>query len=1521
MAAVLAGLLANIFSPLHLPGAVHDVAADFSLDANPTSGGWQYSESVANGGGPVGARGDNWNAPDFGPGQPGWLGMRSGAHAGWALRIDNGNDTPTYDDPVGTILTHGNTSVLWKSPPGDTDRFATISGGLWNIRHFNRSGTWRLLKNDSVLSQGTIDDLTGTSDQPLSLESGSGGSADLRDIPYHPGDFFRLEILQNDFVAVRFTITTTATTDPFISAHPQSQLVVAGSAVTFSATASGSAPLTYQWQQNGVDVPGATGPSHSIASVSPADGGSYRVVVTSPGGSRTSRAGVLVIDAPGPVTPSVHDLTNDFTLQANPTSRGWQYSQALDAGGGVVGPVSFNWVESVFGANQPGWLGIPATPFIGWAKRIDNAKDLPNLDAPFGAVMTHGTSSVKWTAAAGETDRFATISGGIWSIERNARGQKYRIWKNDMFLLAEQVVSRGSSDTPNSFDRAPTAMELAGVPYSPGDSFRLEILPLSGPGGSLMGPYGDLQGVQFTITTSTTGPDPAIATHPFSQKVNEGDDVTFTVAAVGAAPFSYQWFYEGVEIAGETGASLALNDVAFERSGTYTVQVSNGNGSRTSLPANLQVTPRPDSVSGARHDLSADFSLDANPTATGWQYSESIANGGGPVGNVVPNWNQPDFGPSQPGWVGVRAGAHAGWAKRIDNGSPTPTYDDPVGSIITHGPTSVMWTAPPDDRGGVADIRGSLWNIRHLNRPSNWRILKNDTELLTDGVVDDNSGDSRSPLNFANGSSGPNALRNIPYQAGDSFRFEVASVGVNDFVALNMTIITRQLHDASADFSLEANPTSTGWQYSRALADGGGIVGPVTPNWNQPDFGGGQPGWQGASPPGAHAGWARRVDNGNPTPPLDDPEGTIMTHGRTSLLWRAPGNDPGGLADLSGGLWNLRRLNRSGTWRLWKNDTILITSGAINDDSGASGNPLNLAAGDSGPGGLRGIRYRAGDTFRLEVLEEDFVGVRLRISTYPVPADPIVSRHPDDQTVIAGGDATFSIRALGTSPISFQWQFKGADLPGQTSSTLTLTGVSFAQAGQYRAVVSNAVGVVLSDEATLTVKAPPPAIKGTRHSLAADFKLDANPTSDGWQYSESLGNGGGPVGPVVQNWNQPDFGANQPGWVGARAGAHAGWARRVDNGNATPSYDDPPGTILTHGATSVLWKAPANDRGGVADISGGLWNIRHFGRSGTWRLWHNDTILISEGIIDDSQGTSAAPKSFATGSGGESALRGIAYGAGDTFRLEILAGDFVAVDFALTTRKVHDLVADFALDANPTATGWQYSESLGNGGGPVGAAVENWNQPDFGAGQTGWVGARAGAHAGWAKRIDNGNATPNYDDPIGSVLTHGPTSVLWTAPPNDPGGVACLAGGFWNIRQFGRSGLWRLWGNETNLLSEGTINDSSGTSTSPKGLNSGSGGAAALLDLPYSAGDSFRLEILQGDFVSVQFSIATYTPDPPLTVAIRVAGTNVEISWTGAGTLQEADAVTGAWSDSANANNPHVVPPTMAAKFYRLIRR
>lgn len=82
---------------------------------------------------------------------------------------------------------------------------------------------------------------------------------------------------------------------------------------------------------------------------------------------------------------------------------------------------------------------------------------------------------------------------------------------------------------------------------------------------------------------------------------------------------------------------------------------------------------------------------------------------------------------------------------------------------------------------------------------------------------------------------------------------------------------------------------------------------------------------------------------------------------------------------------------------------------------------------------------------------------------------PAITSQSPNQTITNGASITFSVSASGTPPLSYQWQRNGTNLPGAVSSNLTLTGVTFAQAGFYAVVVTNAVGSTISDPVALSV--------------------------------------------------------------------------------------------------------------------------------------------------------------------------------------------------------------------------------------------------------------------------------------------------------------------------------------------------------------------------------------------------------------------------------------------------------------------
>lgn len=84
---------------------------------------------------------------------------------------------------------------------------------------------------------------------------------------------------------------------------------------------------------------------------------------------------------------------------------------------------------------------------------------------------------------------------------------------------------------------------------------------------------------------------PAIVNQPVSATVVERDPVSFTVAASGATPLSYQWQKNGVNINGATAATYQIQQTAAADAGSYRCIVTNPIGSVTSNAATLTITP------------------------------------------------------------------------------------------------------------------------------------------------------------------------------------------------------------------------------------------------------------------------------------------------------------------------------------------------------------------------------------------------------------------------------------------------------------------------------------------------------------------------------------------------------------------------------------------------------------------------------------------------------------------------------------------------------------------------------------------------------------------------------------------------------------------------------------------------------------------------------------------------------------------------------------------------------------------
>src|SRR5260370_12399991 len=128
-------------------------------------------------------------------------------------------------------------------------------------------------------------------------------------------------------------------TAPSISAQPVNQVVAIGTTATFAAAASGTAPLSFQWQKNGSNIAGANASSYTTPATSSGDNGStFDVIVSNSAGSVTSNAATLTVSA-APVPPSITTQPADQTVTVGQTA-----TISVVASG--TAPLSYQWLQT-----------------------------------------------------------------------------------------------------------------------------------------------------------------------------------------------------------------------------------------------------------------------------------------------------------------------------------------------------------------------------------------------------------------------------------------------------------------------------------------------------------------------------------------------------------------------------------------------------------------------------------------------------------------------------------------------------------------------------------------------------------------------------------------------------------------------------------------------------------------------------------------------------------------------------------------------------------------------------------------------------------------------------------------------------------------------------------------------------------------------------------------------------------------------------------------------------------------------
>ena len=114
--------------------------------------------------------------------------------------------------------------------------------------------------------------------------------------------------------------SSTGATAPAITTQPANQSVIVGQTATFSVSATGTAPLVYQWQKNSANIGGATSSSYTTpVTVSGDNGSAFRVMVTNSAGSVMSSAATLTVNA-GTAAPAITTQPASITVNVGQTA-------------------------------------------------------------------------------------------------------------------------------------------------------------------------------------------------------------------------------------------------------------------------------------------------------------------------------------------------------------------------------------------------------------------------------------------------------------------------------------------------------------------------------------------------------------------------------------------------------------------------------------------------------------------------------------------------------------------------------------------------------------------------------------------------------------------------------------------------------------------------------------------------------------------------------------------------------------------------------------------------------------------------------------------------------------------------------------------------------------------------------------------------------------------------------------------------------------------------------------------------
>jgi len=268
---------------------------------------------------------------------------------------------------------------------------------------------------------------------------------------------------------------------PTIAQQPSNKTITEGQTATFSVSANGSSPLTYQWRKNGNIISGANGASYTTPVVSSNDNGNlYTCVVSNIYGSVTSNAATLIVnDAPsgGGSTSTKIEIENNYNKISDVGSNGSIQTKNFSVnsnGKGVSIPDDGDKIGVSFNISEPGTYKLKV-----WLRSGNATYATSYFNTGYTYLFTiSGMGSVTFTGNSSSVEGpFNDWGGSHWGfmeadVTFNSTGTKTLTIESEYVWQAVDYLeiiggSGGSSGDPGSDpDPVPSDALVLDMPFS-----------------------------------------------------------------------------------------------------------------------------------------------------------------------------------------------------------------------------------------------------------------------------------------------------------------------------------------------------------------------------------------------------------------------------------------------------------------------------------------------------------------------------------------------------------------------------------------------------------------------------------------------------------------------------------------------------------------------------------------------------------------------------------------------------------------------------------------------------------------------------------------------------------------------------------------------------------------------------------------------------------------------------------------------------------------------------------------------